>query len=90
MYEYGKVHISSTHPFTDTHEDEHLPLFSSIFLSILFLLPPGRLGSTALHISNYTAALSTTVTHRLTRVTSSLIAVTRCSAGASIISLIRQ
>lgn len=43
---------------------------------ILFLLALGHLGSTTQHISNYTAALSTAVTHRLTQATSSLITVT--------------
>lgn len=43
---------------------------------ILFPLTLRLLGSTAPHISNYAAALSTAVTHRLTQASSSLITVT--------------
>lgn len=43
---------------------------------IHFLLTLGHLGSTAPRISNYAAALSTAVTHRLTQATSSPITVT--------------
>lgn len=46
-----------------------------------FFGPLGHLGSTALHISNYAAALSTAVTHQLTPSSSSLIPVTWCSDG---------
>lgn len=76
---------SSTHQFIDSHHGgatSHtllLHLFTRFTFS--FLLALERLGSTVPHISNYTAALSTAVTHRLTQATSTLITVTWCSAG---------